>query len=276
MRVNISTERVFSMSCFEGLRLYRKYKDIQPNISNEELIALIEKVEADGCSLDLAASAHLDSLIDDKCALEGMRFYQICIKAILLKHLPIWSKTMRSGRTRFVQALSRNDQDVFAAAGLMEYPPSTDVITWWDDVSGHARLILDQRKMKQGRAAELLTLEHERKRLNKLGITKEPKWPGLDDNYAGYDVLSYDLGEYGLKNRMIEVKSTSVSPLRFFVTRNEWKKAEKAVSSYYFHIWDMTKKLPVLYIRTVEEISDHIPTDNEKGVWTIAEIPITK
>jgi len=275
MRVTISTERVFSMSCFEGLRLLRKYKDIQPNISIDELISLIEKVEADGGSLDLAASVHLDSLIDEKCVLEGMQFYQICIKAILLKHQPIWSKAMRSGRKRFVQALSRNDQDIFAAAGLMATPPSNDIITWWDDVSGHARLILDQSKMKQGRAAEVLTLEYERKRLEKLGITKEPKWPGLDDNYAGYDVLSYDLGEYGLINRMIEVKSTSASPLRFFVTRNEWKKAEKAMSSYYFHIWDMTKNQPVLYIRTVEEIFNHIPTDNEKGIWTIAEIPLT-
>jgi len=66
-------------------------------------------------------------------------------------------------------------------------------------------------------------------RLRLIGIHKEPKWPGFDDNYAGYDVLSYDHGEFGLQNRMIEVKSTNVSPLQFYLTRHEWNQAAKKV-----------------------------------------------
>jgi hypothetical protein len=270
----ISTERVFSLPCFEGLRLLRQYSASKPNLNTEELISLVEKVESDGVSLDLEASVHLATIVEDDCPLEGGVFYQFCIKAVLLKHQPIWSKAMKSGRKRFVQTLDKNDQDVFAAAGLMTDPPEQDVITWWDDVSGHARLIMDQRKMKQGRAAEILTLEYERKRLEKLGIDKELKWPGLDDNFAGYDVLSFDLINTDLVNKMIEVKSTTASPLRFFVSRNEWEQASLAPDFYIFHVWDMTKTPEILYIRTASDVAHHIPSDNEKGKWTSAIIPI--
>ena len=274
MTAFISTKRVFSLSCFEGLRLLRQYGAMHPDLSITDLITLVESVEADGKSLDLIASAHLGTLVDDDCPVNGVPFYQACVKAILLKHQPIWSKTMRSGRARFVQTLNLNDQDVFLAAGLMDNPPPIEVVQWWDDVSGHARLFIDQIKMEQARAAELLTIEHERWRLNNLSITKEPEWPGLDDNYAGYDVLSYDLGPHGLVNRMIEVKSTTASPLRFYVTRNEWNKAKQASLTYFFHVWNMDKDPEVLHVRTVADIAPHIPTDNGKGAWSVTEIPI--
>ncbi len=274
MTTVISTERIFSLPAFEGLRLLRRYAGMQPELNTDQLISLVENVEADGASLDLVASAHLNTLVDNDCPLDGGPFYQACIKAVLIKHQPIWSKAMRAGRKRFVKTLDKNDQDIFAAAGLMIDPPSVEVVAWWDDVSGHARLISDQVKMEQGREAELLTIQYERERLAEIGIQKYPEWPGLDDNYAGYDVLSYDLVGGKVTNKLIEVKSTISSPLRFFVTRNEWKQAEKVGSAYLFHIWDMTKEPPILHIRLVSEISPHIPTDNEKGAWNIAEILI--
>tara|TARA_R110001606_G_scaffold233942_1_gene381529 strand:+ start:30478 stop:31308 length:831 start_codon:yes stop_codon:yes gene_type:complete len=271
----ISTERLFSLSSFEGLRLIRSYSVKQPELSISELIALIEKLDPDGLSLDLTAAAYLGELVGQDCRMEGSQYYQTCIKVILIEHQPIWAKAMRSGRKRFVETLDLNDQDVFAAAGLMSDPPSNDVVTWWDDVVGHSRLITDKEKMEQARKAEILSIEHERERLKKLGIEKEPEWPGLDNNYAGYDVLSYDLGQYGLINRMIEVKSTTASPLRFFVTQNEWNQAKKVGDAYLFHVWDMTKSPPILFIKTVQEIAPHIPTNNEKGAWTNATIPLS-
>ena len=54
---SISIDRVFSLSCFEGLRLLRKHEERQPELSVVELIALVERVEADALSLDLEASA---------------------------------------------------------------------------------------------------------------------------------------------------------------------------------------------------------------------------
>jgi hypothetical protein len=87
-------------------------------------------------------------------------------------------------------------------------------------------------------------------------------------------VLSYDIGEFGLINRMIEVKSTVSSPMRFYLTRHEWEQAFKSGPAYIFHIWDMSKATPVLYVRLADEIAVHVPTDNEKGKWSSAEIPL--
>jgi hypothetical protein len=274
MTTVISTERVFSLPCFEGLRLLRRYMSRHPDMDVDELLGLIDHVEVDAHTLDMEASVHLSALVETDCPLDGHAFYQVCIKAVLLKHQPIWSKAMRSGRRRFVETLDPNDQDVFAAAGLMEDPTPHNVVSWWDTVSGHARLLADQEKMEQGRIAELLTLERERARLAAIGIDREPLWPGFDDNYAGYDVLSYEPGETGLQNRLIEVKSTSVSPIRFVLTRNEWDKAQKTGDAYVFHIWDMKPEPPVLHVRTVAQVSPHIPTDNGKGRWNNVAVPL--
>ena len=51
--------------------------------------------------------------------------------------------------------------------------------------------------------------------------------PGLGDNFAKYDVLSFDLGIHGIVDRMIEVKSSKASTLKFYNTRNESIQAEK-------------------------------------------------
>jgi hypothetical protein len=171
-------------------------------------------------------------------------------------------------------SLEQNDRDVFSAAGLIKEPPPIEVVLWWDSVAGYARLLTDLEKMEQAREAEALTMEYERKRLKGLGIDKEPEWKGLDDNFASYDVLSYDPGEFAPTNRMIEVKSTIASPLRFIVTRNEWDQAEKLGPAYVFQLWDMQKVPPVLYERTSAQVAVHIPSDNENGKWKTAEIPL--
>lgn len=270
----ISTERLFSLPCFEGLRLFRKYRSDHPDLAITDLLSLIDSVEADAHSLDMEASVYLSELVEKDCPLDGHAFYQTCIRGVLLKHQPIWAKLMRQGRQRFVKKLDANDQDIFTAAGLMENPTPLNVVTWWDSVSGYARLLNDQEKMEQGRAAEILTLEYERERLKELEIDLEPEWPGFDDNFAGYDVLSYEHGPHGIQNKLIEVKSTTASPLRFIVTRNEWDKAEKAGDAYHFHVWDMKQTPPVLIKRTVSEVAPHIPTDGGKGRWTNAQIPV--
>ena len=163
MTSTISTERLFSLPCFEGLRLFRKYMANHPELTTPDLLSLINKVESDARSLDMEASACLSELVESDCSLDGPAFYQTCIRGVLLKHQPIWAKLMRQGRRRFFEKLGRNDRDVFAAAGLMEDPPPPHVVIWWDSVSGYARLLTDQEKMEQGRTAEILTLENERK-----------------------------------------------------------------------------------------------------------------
>lgn len=268
------TERVFALSAFEGVRLIRTYAAKQPDVPVEELLPIIEHIESDAPNLDLQASLYLHGLVELECPLTGDRFYQACITAVVTKHQPNWCKAMKQGRMRFLDSLEQDDKDVFAAAGLAEEPPPIEVVTWWDTVSGYARLLADIEKMEQARKAEALSMEHERQRLKALGIDKDPEWKGLDDNFAGYDVLSYDLGEFAPTNRVIEVKSTIASPLRFIVSRNEWEQAVKFGSAYIFHIWDMQKVPPALCELTVAQVAAHMPTDNEKGKWKTAVIPL--
>lgn len=270
----ISIERVFSLSAFEGVRLIRVYTAKQLGCSFQELLSTIEKVEADAINLDLTAAAYLHELVEDGSPLDGDDFYQACITAVVTKLQPSWCKAMRQGRRRFLDSLERNDRDVFRAAGLMKEPTPLPVANWWDSVAGFSRMLTDLEKMRQAREAEKLTMESERRRLQELKIDKEPEWKGLDDNFAGYDVLSYEPGEFAPTNRMIEVKSTTASPLRFIISRKEWEEAIKFGPAYLFHVWDMQKAPPVLYERTVAQVFLHIPSDNEKGKWKTAEIPL--
>ena len=271
----IPMQRVFSLSCFEGLRLLIKHEEQQPDLSLSELVTLVEKVEADALSLDLEASAYLSGLIEHDAESDGTTYYQNCIKAVLRQRQPDWAKIMQSGRKRFVQKLGVDDRSVFEAAGLMVDPPSQELVSWWDDISGYARLKHNLESMERAREAELLTIEREKGRLTSIGISKDPVWLGLDDNYAGYDVLTYDKVQTQLVNRLIEVKSTIDSPPRFYVTRNEWRKAESAGEAYSFHVWDMQKIPPKLHVLSVADVALHIPKDKGKGQWATAEVRVT-
>lgn len=275
MSGSISTERLFSLACFEGVRLIRGYAKKQPDLDPPALQALIEKLEPDGANLDLEASIHLHSLVEADCVLSGSVFYQSCIRAVIVNYKPTWLGSMRQGRKRFVQSLDQNDRDIFIAAGLVIDPPPWEVVMWWDMVVGHARLAIDLEKMEQARQAEQLTIEHEKKRLEALGIDKNPSWMGLDDNFAGYDVLSYDLEDGSVISKMIEVKSTTASPLRFILTRSEWEEAKKVGKYYLFHAWDMMQTPPILFTLDVKSVEPHIPSDNKKGKWKNVEIPIS-
>ena len=132
----------------------------------------------------------------------------------------------------------------------------------------------DPKPMSQAREAEALTMDYERKRLQNIRIDKELEWKGLDDCFAGYDVLSYDPGEFAPINRMIKVTPATGSPLQFIVTRHEWEQAQKVGKAYIFHVWDMQKTPPVRYERTTAQVAVQIPCDNGEGKWMTAEISL--
>jgi len=271
----VSTERLLSLSAIEGLLIFSAYREKHQNLNTTEIIQLIEKVDSNGHSLDLIASVELESLVGKLASNNSRNIYQNCIHKVLIARQPNWISLMKQGRMRFIKSLGLNDYDVFSAAGLLDPHPTSDVVSWWDRMVADSRQIVDLEKMEQARNAERLTIKLESERLVEAGINKAPEWPGLDNNFAGYDVLSYIQGDYGIENKMIEVKSTVASPLRFYISRNEWNQAEKYGQSYIFHVWDMAQSPPILYERTVSQISPHIPSDNEKGAWKSAEIPLS-
>lgn len=267
----VETERLFTPSAFEGLRLMRRRLLENPDMQIADIAAAILHTEPDALSLDLEASCELHEIVVI-CDLESQSFYRHCIRGVILARFPVWVKTIRRGRLVFAAKLDIDDYSIFDNAGLLSNPPPPDVVEWWDTIGHEVKLETDLEKMAQARAAEKLTWDAEKERLLALGIETDPIWVGLDDNTAGYDILSYELTTPENTNKLIEVKSTTASPLRFFVTRNEWNQAQKSREAYFFHVWDMQQNPPKLYIRTVDQIEPHIPSDNEKGKWSNAEI----
>jgi hypothetical protein len=267
-----ASERIFAMSAFEAVRIIRQYRSKHSGLPLDDLIALIHTIEPDAAAHDYEAGRFLDTLVE--ATIDGAdptRFYRACIDATIHRN-GIWVKIILRGRGQFVGKLARNEEQCFRSAGLLLEPPPLDVVEWWDRTSGLARLASDQEKLRRARQAEYLSIEHERLRLKSLGIGLDPVWMAIEDNTAGYDVLSYDVGPVAPVSRLIEVKSTIASPLRFFITRHEWETAIKYGTSYFFHIWDLQIKR--LYERTVADITPHIPTDNVRGRWTNMEVPV--
>lgn len=271
----VDFSRVFAMSAFEGLRALRLRRPLYPEYSLLELIELVRRVDPDGSSHDYEAASSLDPIVISTArASEPSPFYQHCIEAAIPAYRPLWGRIITLGRRKFVQKLSRDEVQCFRSAGLLEDPPTNDIISWWDHVAATARLRSDQEKMVRARAAEQMSLKYEAGRLAKLGINMPPVWMSIEDNTAGYDIQSFDMGTEGPIARLIEVKSTIASPLRFFLSRNEWETAKKYGPAYHFHIWDLQG--PRMHERTVADIAPHIPTDNEQGAWTNAFIPIVQ
>lgn len=263
------------MSAFEALRHLRHYHQLHPTLALPAVADLIKSVDADSTGLDFAAAFELADCVPTEIAVDNPRlFYRSCIEHLILRHRPIWVRVMMLGRKKFIQKVSRDERQCFRGAGLLDEPPDMTVIRWLDQITGRIRHDLDAVKLERARHAEQLTIQHESERLRRLGIRLEPRWIAIEDNTAGYDVMSYDKGAVEPIARLIEVKSTIVSPLRFTLTRNEWEQALKFGESYHFHIWHMEIEGQRLFERTVTDMAPHIPTDNEKGRWRNAEIPL--
>lgn len=271
-------DRLFTISAFEGLRLMRGVVATVPEVTVEACPAALIAHSPQAKNYDIDAAKELHPLVAADAPHETVMFYRECILAVLLLKMPAFAKLMTLGRGRFIKRIKGDDyrdiRSVFREAKLLDDPPSGGDISWWDTVQGRVRLNFDQERLVRARCAESLSIEFEQAELAKLGITTAPVWMAIDDNTAGYDVLSYRPTPMGESNLLIEVKSTIASPLRFYVSRNEWDNADQVGEAYLFHVWDMDKNPPILHIRTVEQIRPHIPTDNEKGKWTNAQIPI--
>ena len=262
------------MPAFEGVRAVRGHMLANPRLSLEDAVGIVRRVEYDARSLDLEATAALANLVPADLPIDGPHFYRGCIRGILLAFRPPWARIMLQGKSRLYQAMERNEQSLLRQAGWLDEPPDSAFVDWWDALTTELRYITNLEKLTQGRKAEKLTIDLEVERLTAIGISERPKWTGLDDNTKGYDVTSYDMVDGVLVNKLIEVKSTIASPMRYIVTRNEWRVAERSGDRYIFHIWDMNQDSPVPYFRTVEQVRPHIPTDNVDGQWKDAEIPL--
>jgi hypothetical protein len=258
----------FSMSAIEAVRVLLRLKAHFPEASTQELPILARKWGRDATTLDYErAMLLLPQFSDSTSNYDTHSFYIECVERIILSQKPPWWRLITLGRERFVEMLARDEAQCFRAAGLLVSPPTQVIIDWWDRMSALARSESDALRAQQGRRAELLTLDYETTRLLKLGILQRPMLVALEDNLAGYDVLSYDVVGGLVSPRLIEVKSTKVKPIKFFLSRSEWNEAQKRIGGYFFYIWYLGSSPPELFIRTVTQVSESVPTDRGSGAW---------
>jgi hypothetical protein len=88
---------------------------------------------------------------------------------------------------------------------------------------------------ENGRLGEEHVLAHEITRLTRLrrgDLAKKVRLVSSTNVAAGYDILSY---EGDGRKRYIEVKATSGDGMSFYMTRNEWKRAQKLKDASYVY-----------------------------------------
>lgn len=261
------------MSAFVALIGLRRYLHDHPETPIEEAVVSLQRSDADLSAADFTGALRLhDQLARDVDFSNPTVGLRVGLGILIETHRPWWCRFFPHGRQRLATALTNDELQTFRSAGLFDEQPPADVVEWWDAFASLMRSANDEMLNAQGRHGERLSLAYERKRLASLGITEEPKWVALDDNSAGYDIQSYDRTEYGVKNRLIEVKSSKRSPPRMILTRGEWETAVTYGEAYSFHLWQVTSE--ELTVLTVSDIAQHVPEDRANGRWLELEIQV--
>ena len=106
---------------------------------------------------------------------------------------PFWAKISFLGRDRVRAVLSGDQTQCLRYAGLLG-PIDESVRRWWDELAGHFRAEQSQKLLEIGRQGEQLSFQLEVETLKELGISESPVWISLEDNTAGYDILSHRYG----------------------------------------------------------------------------------
>jgi hypothetical protein len=273
MPASFDPERLLSMSAFEAAFVLRKFRVLNPTYSDEQLVEVIRSVRADFYPNDYDAGLSLEHLIPSE--LDGSSdndYFRAAIDGLIQMHQPLWTRLAPGGRDHVLRAVSTNGAQCFRNAGLLETPPSKVVSDWWDALAATVRNERDAKLLDRGREAERLSLEFEKKRLKDLKIGLEPRWVSIEDNGAGYDILSFAPGATDPINKVIEVKSSTLTPPRIIVTRGEWEAALTYGEAYVFHVWGAGAQHPIEM--NAAEVARHIPVDQGVGTWMKTEIVI--
>lgn len=278
--MGLAVERLLQLRAFEPLRELRCYLVKNPDITPEDACSALLGIDESFVASDHEAALELHKVLDPALIFDDFNAdLRIAIASVILSLRPEWAKRIYLGRLRFLSELEQIDVEVkrcFNRSGLFAEDPPSDVADWWYSLNHQMRGFLNLNNALQGRAAEEKTLEYEREKLRRLGISASPVWKSLDDNTLGYDIISFrpGTGEFPV-NLLIEVKSSSRNPPVAIISRDECIKAEKSQDKYVFYVWHVKNGVPdTLFVWSYNMISEHIPKDCGKGTWTSVAIPL--
>lgn len=249
---------------------------LYPENSIDEIIKQLRRGPVSTATYDFERAKQLIELVGwETFIIESSRHEQLqqTLKNLVLIIKPFWARISYLGRTKVKQILTDDELQCLNFAGLLVDNPSDNVINWWETIGKFFRILDDDKKMEIGKEGERRSLELETERLLECGINNKPKWISIEDNTAGFDILSYrNPSPVDISEIKIEVKACTYSPVHFIITKNEWKTALEYKNNYIFHIWNLENN--ELIEIDVEEMKLHIPTNNGLGKWGNVKIAL--
>ena len=259
----------FRISVIDGALNIHRYRQKYPHISLEDSVRQLQNGPAHLAGYDYRRAVDLGNRIGwEVFHFKGDRQSQLreTLMQLAMRLKPFWARFSHFGRQRVLELVSKDQRQLLELAGLLVVPPPEAVVNWWDKMGSFFRTEENQRNVEIGRAGERMTMDYETQRLKDEGILKKPVWIALEDNHAGYDVLSYKRRrDGGIDELRIETKTSSYSPTHFILTRPEWDKALRVPDFHIFHVWNLgTKELTII---SVPEMALNIPKDNGFGSW---------
>lgn len=190
------------------------------------------------------------------------------------KRRPAWLAALSRGRRALRDALTADAGECFRRAGAFDEQPTVEVVGFLDRLANLARAQANLPLVESGRYAERLSFEHELARCVHIPGAPVVEWVALDDNSAGYDILSSRQVDGDPTPRLVEVKSCRGWPLRLIITRNEWNTACRHPEAYVVHFWDMnTERLHELFWL---DLQPHMPIDQGDAHWDSATLSLKR
>ena len=179
-----------------------------------------------------------------------------------------WLDYAYLGREKSINAISNSDDKACLQNLLLLGNLDKNGEQWWQDLSIFSRSISNDAKQETGREGEDIVYRYERDR---LGENADIKKMFIEDNAAGYDLLSFTNSD--LKQRLhIEVKTSKSSSGKAFITKNELNKAKIYQEYYRFYFADLDKSK--LAIVSYDQIKPHISKDQGSGKTETLSLPL--
>ncbi|MDM0007462.1 DUF3883 domain-containing protein [Variovorax sp. J22G73] len=238
-----------------------------PNESTQTAVARLKTSYATGGFDYDAAEAMVAMLGAAKGT--GASAYQLLIE-LEANNGPTWLAALPRGRQALRDALTVDAGECFRRSGAFDTPPSLEIVGFLDRLASTARAHASLPLVESGRLAERMSFELEVARCAEMQGAPAVEWIALDDNSAGYDILSSRMVDGRPYRKLIEVKSCRGKPLRMIVTRNEWNTACQQPDGFVFHFWDMIASQ--LHELSWGDLEPHMPRDQGTGRWDSATL----
>lgn len=192
------------------------------------------------------------------------------ITYLISSHDYPWKQFAHRGRQWVLERLSPNEFQSFKAAGLTEIEMRDEIREWWDCLTTNIKTD----SLDFGfREWEKRSFELEKKRLASEGCPLLCKWVALEDNFIGYDILTYQKTINGWQKHYVEVKSSETGIFRFHLSYREAAVALRSPDNYSLHFWD-TKSETLSELSGMELLA-HLPVDQGQGKWQEVLVTLT-